>query len=181
MDIEKHVTQVLADAAAFEPKIGDNETYAAAGKALKTVSATIKEVEKHYEDDKARAYDIYKGVLADIKALTDPLSTSKAKIKKAMDAYSREQDQKARELAAKMLDEATDAMPLEVSVEKPAVAGVTEVTYWGWKLKDVTKVPAEYLIVDEKKVGALVRDLKESAQAILGEGIEVYSEKRTRG
>lgn len=181
MDIEKHVSQVLKEAAAFEPKIGDQETYVAAGKALKQVTAAIKTVEEHYAEDKKRSYEIYKAVLDDIKTLSDPLSTSKSKIKKAMDAYSADQKRRAIEAAEKAAAEQPDQAPLDLVVEKPVIAGVTEVTYWQWELVDKSKLPLEFLMVDEKKIGALVRDMKDSAQGIVGDGIRVYSETRTRG
>ncbi len=52
-----------------------------------------------------------------------------------------------------------------------------------FKLVDPTlaSIPLQFLMLDESKVGKLVKSLKGDAQAILGAGILVYSEEGVAG
>lgn len=59
--------------------------------------------------------------------------------------------------------------------EVPKAAGVQMRRAWKHRIKDVNKLPREYMTPDEKKIGAVVRALKKDAEATIP-GIEVWDE-----
>ena len=62
-------------------------------------------------------------------------------------------------------------------VSKPSTAGVVFAEVWKWELEDMSKVPSEYLILDEKKINGVVRAMKKDAAI---PGIKVYADKQVR-
>lgn len=42
----------------------------------------------------------------------------------------------------------------------PAVQGASVRTVWRWRVVDISAVPREYMLIDERKIGALVKNLK---------------------
>jgi len=69
-------------------------------------------------------------------------------------------------------EEVEQPEPVELPRAKPA--GLTERTYWRFRITDENMIPREFLMVDNVKIKKVVNELKE-ATAI--PGIEVYSEK----
>lgn len=69
------------------------------------------------------------------------------------------------------------------AVAMPKLANTATRENWMFKLVDPTlaSIPLQFLILDESKVGKLVKSLKGDAQAILGAGILVYSEEGVAG
>jgi hypothetical protein len=61
--------------------------------------------------------------------------------------------------------------------EAPKVAGLQMRDVWEFEIVDASKIPAAFLMPDEKKIGQLVRNLKGDAAAILGAGVKVTSRK----
>lgn len=70
---------------------------------------------------------------------------------------------------------AAPVVPPTVVVAKsvPQTSGVSTRKVWKWRVLDEAVVPRQYLSVDEKKIGGVVRSLGEAARI---PGIEVYSE-----
>lgn len=59
---------------------------------------------------------------------------------------------------------------------KPAKAeGVSVKKVWKFRIKDESQIPRNFLMVDEKKIGQLVRAMKDEAVV---PGVEVYSESQ---
>ena len=55
---------------------------------------------------------------------------------------------------------AADMMPAAIIVQDaPKAAGVSTRKAWKYRIDDVTKLPAQYLIADDKKIGKVVRAL----------------------
>lgn len=69
------------------------------------------------------------------------------------------------------------------AVAMPKLANTATRENWMFKLVDPTlaSIPLQFLMLDESKVGKLVKSLKGDAQAILGAGILVYSEEGVAG
>ena len=65
---------------------------------------------------------------------------------------------------------------VEKKVEK--VAGLTMAVNWKFRIVDPNKIPREYLIPDEVKLGQIARATKGSVKI---EGVEFYSEESIRG
>ena len=85
----------------------------------------------------------------------------------------------AKDLKDKELIKEIKAMPLEpdpVVIEKqtPKVEGLSYRENWWFKITDATKIPREYLCVDEVKIGKIVRALKQEANI---PGVEVGCDK----
>lgn len=65
-----------------------------------------------------------------------------------------------------------------VMEERPKVDGNVRRTVWKYRIKDPAKVARLYLMLDEQKIGALVRNMKKDAEQLVGPGaIEVYEEE----
>jgi len=71
------------------------------------------------------------------------------------------------EVAEKFLDEVpvvTAPLVADVPVEREATAeGIGGVEQWHWEVEDAEKIPREYLVPDEKAIGAMVRARKGAA------------------
>jgi len=69
------------------------------------------------------------------------------------------------------------------AIAMPKLANTATRENWTFKLVDPTlaTIPLQFLMLDESKVGKLVKSLKGDAQAILGAGILVYSEEGVAG
>ena len=81
-----------------------------------------------------------------------------------------------KEEAEAIMDEPVYVPPIIVKKDVPKVAGVVFRTIWKWRLNDIKKVPDDYKILDEVKIGAVVRARKQVGEVI--PGIEAYSEKQ---
>lgn len=90
-----------------------------------------------------------------------------ARIKEEARIAAAEQEAEAKRAAAAM-------MPAAVVVQDaPKAAGVSTRKTWKFRVDDVTKLPAQYLIADEKKIGKVVRALGGDTDI---PGITVWSE-----
>ncbi len=69
------------------------------------------------------------------------------------------------------------------AVEMPKLANTALRDNWTFRLVDPTlaSIPLQFLMLDESKVGKLVKSLKGDAQAILGAGILVYNDQGVAG
>lgn len=69
---------------------------------------------------------------------------------------------------------APSAPPPPVLPSLPKLAGTAFRTNWKFRIVNESLIPSEYWIVDETKIGSVVRAMKEKSNI---PGIEVYSEK----
>ncbi len=75
-------------------------------------------------------------------------------------------------LAEQIIEQPVTVAPVEpVPVKGDGVSWRTD---WKWRVVDEDKIPRRYMVVDEKRIGGVVRALKADAQI---PGIEVYSEE----
>ncbi len=65
-----------------------------------------------------------------------------------------------------------------VEPEVPKVEGLRVRRNWKFRVVDINKVNKQFLIIDDRKVGEIVRAMKEKAVEIVG-GIEVFVEETT--
>lgn len=87
---------------------------------------------------------------------------------------AREADTKGRHARAATLEErASEHVAPIVQSEAPKAEGVAFRKVWKFRITDPQKIPREYLTVDEKKIGGVVRALKGDTRIA---GVEVYSE-----
>lgn len=64
--------------------------------------------------------------------------------------------------------------PVTVAPPTPRVQGVKYVTTWRFRIVDETLIPRQFLSVDEKKIGGVVRAMRGEAQI---PGVEVYEDR----
>ena len=89
-----------------------------------------------------------------------------------------EADQRAREQTQRTGQIVMPAVVVTPPVPAtPKAAGVAFVDQWKYEIVDAALVPREYLMVDEKKVGGVVRSLKAETRI---PGVRVYSERSVR-
>lgn len=84
------------------------------------------------------------------------------------------------EEAAQVEDDAVEAAaiappPVVVADKTPTVKGVHTRKNWKFRITDEAKIPREYLVVDEKKIGQVVRALKENTNI---PGVEIYDQDK---
>lgn len=165
--------------------------YESAAEFVKKVKATAKVVESFFEEDYQRHYSAYKAVLAERKFFTDKLDAAEKAVKAKMSAFATAREKKAREEAAERQRAAIEAQRMaETAGETVAVVpdvvaepstvkpeGVSEVLTWHFEVENPDQIPREYLVVDEKKIGAVVRA---GGGTIQIPGVKIWSTKEIR-
>jgi len=76
-----------------------------------------------------------------------------------------------KEEAEAIIEAPVQAAPVVVPKLVPKVAGVSFTKQWKFRITDEAKIPRQYLCVDEQKIGAVVRAMKDAANI---PGVEVY-------
>jgi septal ring factor EnvC (AmiA/AmiB activator) len=93
---------------------------------------------------------------------------------------ARKQAETAAAAASVREEAAANLPPAPVVTLAPvaeAVKGESKVTTWTYRIIDPALIPRDYLAIDEKKIGAVVRATKGTLQI---PGIEIYSETSSR-
>lgn len=146
---------------------------------LKQIKESAKEAEIIRKAKKEPFLEMGKRIDAAFKPITDSLSEAENIVKRKLNDYLQKIEQERREAEAKMLKEfeksqaqaaeerafgggESVAMPVpEIVLPKTQAVGsyakASQVSVWRWEIVDAKKIPSEYLIVDEKKVNAMVR------------------------
>lgn len=135
--------------------------------------------------------------------ITDKLAASERTLKTAIGRYQQEQDRirreqqriadeqarKERERLAKraaaaeakgqaekaeQLQEQAQTVVAPVAPPPPKVSGISSREVWRFEISDPAAVPREYLSIDEKKIGQVVRALK--GDTVIA-GVRVYCER----
>jgi hypothetical protein len=193
---------ILADAEQY--KVTTATQYADAGDVLKRIKGHQKKLEEAETGITKPINDGLKAIRDLFRGPKERATRAESLVKRAMIAYSTEQDrlrreeqQRADEVARKEREalEAKAAKAAESGkVEKaaaleqraatvvapvihrapPTVAGVSMREVWKFEVLDEMQVPREFLSVDEKKIRAVVSALKGGAVIA---GVRVYPEK----
>ena len=178
-----------------EVKARENEVIEPLLKAKKIIGATMgqyqtkKEAERRAEEEKLR---VQLQREADERALVEAARLAKiAEVEEAVrmkEAARLAEEGKAAEAARmeetarlekaawlkeseRALDETLIVVPT-VERAAPKVEGTKVRTFWKYEIEDEAKIPREYLCVDEKAIGAMVRTKKGSTSI---PGVRVYS------
>jgi hypothetical protein len=81
----------------------------------------------------------------------------------------------ARTLAAQQAKETAAAVPeIRIAPNVPKVAGIKARINWKFRIIDASKLPRQYLMADEVRIGQFVRETKREGEVI--PGVEAYSE-----
>lgn len=140
----------------------------------KDIDAERKELVQPLNDTVKRINSMYRPVLT-------TLTNTEIVLKKTVAAYqaAKEEEHQQHLLATQAAFDADDTEAVVKHSEAAAESQITKVKgmstrkVWKFEITDVSKVPAEYLMVDERKVGEVVRIQKGETTI---PGIRVYSE-----
>jgi uncharacterized protein YoxC len=194
-DLVKKTDTVLNDARALIIK--DDKQFHFANDILKAIKGLQKEIDNYFDPAIKKAH---KAILEAKKKKSEPLRQAERIIKSKVLKYHEEQERIRREEERKRQEdlrkqeeerrlkeaiETGDESVLEEALVIPEVKiedttkheGVSYSTVWKFRVINKREVPEEYKILDEVKIGQVVRAMKENTKI---PGIEAYSEKIVR-
>jgi len=183
--------------------INNQIDYECAVELLHGIKELRKKLDNRYMPIKIKTYEAYKLAMNNIKDYEVPLKEAEREIKSSMSRYvykkdeerraeenrlRKEAEERERELLKKELEEIgldkkaaeKEAAKLEVVTpeikieDETKVAGVSYRENWKFTIVNVAKIPREWMIPDEKKIGAAARAMKGNIKI---EGIKFFSEK----
>jgi len=143
--------------------ITDDETLRQANELLRTVKELRKEIAATFKPIKQQLDKAKKEVLAQERKADEPLKEAEQIIKPQIAAYVREQEEKRKQ----QISEAPETVP----VEAPKLDGTSIRKVWKFEVTDFSALPDEFKKVDEAKLGAVVRALKDQCKI---PGIRVF-------
>ncbi len=76
-----------------------------------------------------------------------------------------------------LLEEPVVAPPVVLASTTPKVAGISYTTVWKFRIKNPAGIPDKYKLIDEVKIGKIVKAMKDQTDI---PGVEVYSEQSVR-
>ena len=194
---------LVARAAAI--KIRSQDGYEEAAGWLKSIKGFLKAIEDARTRITKPINESLREINAQAKDAAAPFLESEAKIKRAMIAYSDEQDRLAREEQRKLNEAAakeaarlqeiaaraaakgqtTKAEQFEeraqavtapvVQTGAPKVGGISVPKVWVFEITDEDLIPREYLVVDETRIRRIVTALKGDTKI---PGVRVFEQKR---
>ena len=190
---EQEEQGILLVAQAEDLGVVDQATFERAAEMLKTIKAYLAEVKRITAPVVTAAHAAWKAALAQQQGLEANALEAEKILKKALGEYEAvqraeaekirremERVQREAEQAAKAKAKETGAPVQAVVVftppppPVPKAQGVAFTDVWKFQIMDAAAVPEEYKIVDEKRVGAVVRALKGQTQI---NGVRVYCER----
>lgn len=199
--IEAQVTLAVREAHGIT--ITDDVELEGAGAYLCRIKGVLQEIDDTFDSSIKKAHATHKEMLAAKKKHADPLLQAERAVKRGIGDYQTEQrrlreieqrrlqeiaykEEEERRLAeAAQLEQEGETEAAEELISEPIVAppvvlpketkvaGVSTRTVYKWRLRKLAFVPQEYLMLDEKKINAVVRAM--GAQTAIP-GIEVYPE-----
>jgi len=167
----------------------------------KKVDDLRKSITKPLDDAKKATMDLFRPAVEAYAQAESILKRSMLDYDKKVAAERREQERLAREAAEaeqnRLLAEAAEAeksgdtgkaeelmMHAEsvptapvVANNAPKASGISKTVNWKFEITDANKVPREYLLIDEKKIGQVVRAMKGETNI---PGVSAYPEETLR-
>lgn len=184
--------------------IKNDDDFRQGGDFLKGILALKKEILGVFDPIVEQAHKAHKAATDAKKKALAPVEDAERIIKGSLSGYQLEQERARRQLqeeerlrveaekeaiesAAKELADAGeytaakalireeyDIKPVAPALATPKQEGISFRDNWRFQIVDISKIPPEYLIVDEKAIGAVVRAMKEKTNI---PGVRVYAEK----
>jgi hypothetical protein len=151
--------------------------------ALQSLKAAFKVAEADYEEIAAPLKEATDKLKAKWNPIKDAYKSTEGLLKNLMTdfrAAERQKEIEAAEKAAKKVEKKAPQMAADirefalVKPVAPPVAGIKYRTVWKAEVMEPELVPDEYWVIDEKKVAAMARVLKDTACI---PGVRVYSEE----
>ncbi len=201
---ETNESGLAAVARANALTITNNDEYLAADQFAVGLKALEKEVDLGYDEHITAAFQAHKSLVAKKKKYAEPIEEARKIVKGKMIAWATEQEvirqaeetrlraeaQKSAETEAlaraaamesagqseeaqAIISEPVVAAPVRLAASVPKASTTTR-TVWDYEITDKSKIPADYLMVDNVKLGGVVRATK---GAINIPGVRVFSRK----
>jgi len=179
--LETKSTSVIDQAEALA--VIDQESYEVASAQVGALNELEKQIKGFYGPKKKAAKAPYDALVAEEKDLLAKPGTAKGILKGKMSAHfkkqeakRREEEQRLRELAKEegIDTEADGALLAAPKMEQPS--GVTQRKVWKFRVVDADKIPKEYFLLDEKRIGMEVRAGHDKVNI---PGIEAYCDYTT--
>lgn len=195
--LRKDVDEILARMEALT--IENAEQFKETAEFTQRIRGKQKEVIELFEPERKKTDEAHKAVTKQINSFLDPLKEAEKIVKKKLGDYRTVQERKRREeeqrklaeLKARaedqlleeaeangdesILDEEIMVAKPDLETEIPAMKGISFTTVWHFQIVDVNQIPRDYMMPDEKKIGEVVRALKDKADI---PGIRVFSEQQ---
>ena len=161
----------------------DQTTYEVAAAQVGALGELEKQIKSFYGPKKKAAKAPYDGLVAEEKGLLANPTTAKGILKGKMSAYFKQQEaarkveeQRLRELAKEEGIDTEDAGALLTVPKMAQPEGTVQRKVWKWRVTDASKIPAEYMLIDEKRIGMEVRAGHDKVNI---PGIEAYCDFTT--
>lgn len=156
------------------------EEYRVAAEALKQTCAKHRQIDEQRKKATKPLDEAKRQIMDWFRPALDNLDSAIMSIRRGLTSYEAEQ-KKREDAAAAAYATASGAEREAAKVQLVAtfnntvekIEGVTKRTIWKFEITDPTAIPREYLAIDEKKIGAVVRALKADASI---PGVRVYAE-----
>lgn len=208
VEAKKAGADILARAHALAEAITDSKSLAEAADYLLEIKRRRKWWADWNKPAKQRLDALKKELLERERQIDDPMESAEIIIKVGISLFSDEQerarkteesrlraeafkrqederllaaqnahDSGEKEEAQRIIDEPIQA-PVVVVPKATAPAGISYRQAWKFRVVDAAKVPREYLMLDESRIGSVVRAMKGETRI---EGVEVYSENIVAG
>ena len=169
-----------------ELKIENDEQYTQAGDVVKEVAMKVKKLDAKRMEYTKPLDETKKLIMADFKSVTDPLEEFCTLVKKKMLDYYKETQQRKNEEQARIDAEALEKarqgnvsevqVPIvneEVKTQRGDVSTITIRKVWTFKITDETKIPRDYLVVDERKIREAIRNGERRI-----DGVDIFQEEQ---
>jgi uncharacterized UPF0146 family protein len=152
--------------------INNDDEYQAVGNVLLEVSAKIKLVDKKRKELTQPLNKVIRDINAFFKPSLDSYKNAEANLKRAMSVFNMRAAAERQKALAETAEPVrtrdqqgfTALMQTANAHAEPEAAGTHTRDVWKFEVEDLSKVPREFLVLDEKKVRAHVQALKENAR-----------------
>lgn len=154
------------------------------------LNASLRAVNELFRGPADRLANAERGIKREITRYADEQERIRREEQRKVDEAARREREKLEQQAARaeasgkvekaetLLQRAETVVAPVIQREPPRVTGISTREVWKFEITDPTKINPQFLMPDEKKIGAQVRALKGDAAAMIGPGVRVYSERQ---
>ena len=161
--------------------ITDDESAAGAAMAIKDVSKQVRAVEAERKEVVAPLVANKRDADAWYKQWSGPYEEINKYLRKQLAEYERKKEETRRKALAAAVDadtpEEARALLVKSATKSSKVQGVSTLSFTDYEVVDLSKVPREFLRLDEQKVK---RHLQEQGESAKIEGLRIFINKRIR-
>ena len=131
-----------------------------------------KKIEEEYKEPVERAHKAHKKLTTERNEIISHYDWAENLLKDKMKAFNMERDRKA-------LAEAAEVTITSMPRPKPRseLKHTTFIEKWKYRITDATKIPPQYMMPDDKKIAATVRNMGGMAEI---NGIQIYRDDEVR-